>query len=143
MDIQILEKKENPTLSRTELELKLAFTDASTPSKEDLKKEIAKQEKAAEDAIVVNSIHNAFGAGVASAQVTIYKSKKDLERIEQKPKEVKAEGEKKEAAPAKEEAPKEEKTDAPKEEKKEDTPETKEDKPAEEAKKESSKEKKE
>ena len=142
MEISITEKKENPTLSRTEIDLKLSFIDASTPSKEDLKKEIAKSEKAPEDTIIVNNIYNAFGEGSASAHVTIYKSKADLDRVEPQPKkeapkegEAAKEGESKEAPKAdakaeekpadaakeekKEEPAKEEAKEAPKEEKKE------------------------
>jgi|TARA_B100002003_G_C14113543_1_gene535579 ribosomal protein S24E len=129
MDITITEKKENPTLSRTEIDLKLSFIGDTTPSKEDLKKEIAKSEKASEDTIIINSIYNAFGEGSAAAHATIYKSKADLDRVEPQPKkEAPKEGE------AAKEAPK---ADAKAEEKPADTPK---EAPAEEAKEESKKE---
>ncbi|MDA1197185.1 MAG: 30S ribosomal protein S24e [Nanoarchaeota archaeon] len=86
MEITIVKKTENPTLARFEIDLKLAYIGTATPSKEDLKKEIAKHEKTAEDTVIINSIYNAFGEGSASAHVTIYKSKADLDRVEPQPK---------------------------------------------------------
>lgn len=125
MNIKILEQKQEPLLSRTEVKAELSF-EGATPSNEELKKALATQLKADENLVVIKSIYTEFGIAKATATAYIYTDKKALESIEPKPKEKKGKKAEKPKPAPKEEAPKEEK---PVEEKKEEAP--KEEKPAE------------
>jgi ribosomal protein S24E len=115
--MKITEKKENPLLSRTEVTAEITFEKA-TPSKNDVKKQLASELKKDESLIVVKNIHTDYGAATARLSAFIYDSKEALEKTEPRPK--------KEAKPAgapKEEAKKEEKpAEAPTEEKKKEKP---------------------
>jgi ribosomal protein S24E len=127
--MKIIEKKENPLLSRTELLAEITFEKA-TPSNEEIKKQIASELKTDENLVVVKNIDTHFGSMNATVIAFVYNSKEDIEKIEPKPKEkkgAKKPAEKPAEAPKKE-TPKEEKpAEAPKkeeakEEKKEATP---------------------
>lgn len=130
MTLKIIEKKEQPMLSRIEITGKLEF-EGATPSTADVKKQLSSELKVDEKLIVVKSIFTNFGSETADLVAYSYLSEEDMKKIEPKPKEKKgakpagekpAEGAKK----APKEAPKEEakkapaeKKEAPKEEKKE------------------------
>jgi ribosomal protein S24E len=81
MEFKITEQKEHPLLSRKELVIELAF-DKATPSNQELKKLVASNTKADENAIVVKQIKSEFGARNAKAIVYIYKSKEDKAKME-------------------------------------------------------------
>lgn len=116
MDLKIIEKKEQPMLSRIEVIGKLEFK-GPTPSEADVKKQLSAELKVGEELIVIKKISTHFGSESADLFAYSYLNKEDLKKIEPKPKEKKA----KPGAPKEEkkEAPKEEKKEAPKEEKKE------------------------
>jgi len=132
MNLKIINKTDNPSLSRKEVQAQVEFFNEPTPKKEDVKKKIASMEKADEKLVVIKGIGNSFGVGKGDVFAYIYKSEKELKEIEPKKKEkkekpakgaapkagAKKEAPKKEEAP-KEEAPKEKAKEAPKEEKKE------------------------
>jgi len=128
MSIKIIEKKENPLLSRIKVLAEITFQKA-TPSNDSVKKQIASEVKADENLVVVKNIYTQYGSTSAKVTALVYNSKEDLEKIEPKSKKEekkpgeqpaeKAEATKEEAKPA--EAPKEEKKEEAKtaEEKKE------------------------
>ena len=134
MDLKIINKRDNPLLSRIEIEAEANFSNEPTPKKEDIKKKIVSSEKADEKLVVVKNINGSFGAGKAKVSVYIYSSEDELKAVEPTKKDKKA----KEAAPKSEgaEAPKKEAKaeEKPAEEKKE---EPKAEKPAEGKKEES------
>jgi len=115
--MKIIEKKENPLLSRTEILAEISFEKA-TPPDEEVKKQIASQLKVDEALVVVKNIYTEFGSPNAKVTAFIYDSKKALEKTEPKPKEKK---EAKKPAEKPVEVPKEPKKEV-KEEKKEATP---------------------
>ena len=110
MDLKIVKKKDNPLLSRKEIELETSFFGEATPKKEDIKKKIASVEKADEKLVVVKHVFNEFGAGKANVLAYVYTSEEELKKTE-----LKKRG-KKGAKPAEEETPKEETKKSPKEE---------------------------
>ena len=128
MDLKIIKKQDNPLLSRKEIEAEANFSNEATPKKEDIKKKIVAMEKAEEKLVVIKNIHTSFSSGKANVLAYIYKSEKELKRIEPKKKEKKgakpAEGESAKEAPKEEtkEAPKEEAKETPKEEPKKEPP---------------------
>ena len=118
MNLEIKSKTENPLLHRIEVKAELNFT-GSTPSKEDVKKQIAEKAASKPELTIVKKIETIFGLEKANVLAYVYKDKDNMKKIE--PKEgKKKKGDKpkaKEEKKPKEEAPKEEvKKEEPKEE---------------------------
>ncbi|MFC1728237.1 30S ribosomal protein S24e [Nanoarchaeota archaeon] len=131
--MKILNKNEQPLLSRTEVDIEITY-EGITPSRADIKKQIASQLNTDEKLVVVRKIDAQYGEKNAEVLAYSYKNEEDMKRIETEnalnkgmPKEKKAEGA--EAKPAEEK-----KEEAKPEEKKEEKP--AEEKPAEEKKEE-------
>jgi small subunit ribosomal protein S24e len=137
MDVQVLTKRENPLLKRTEIAFKVIHKAEPTPTRDTIRGELAKQLQAAKDHVIVDSARSSFGRFETIGYAKVYKSKDDALAIERphilvrnKLKEPEAK-EKKEAVakpekPAKPEAPKkEEKPEAKVEAKAEHKPEAK------------------
>lgn len=103
MDLSIINKKDNPLLSRVELSAEVKFVNAPTPKKEDVKKKIASVEKADEKLVVIKKIGNTYGIGKINILAYIYSSEEDLKKIEPKKKDknAKAGASKEESAEAK------------------------------------------
>jgi ribosomal protein S24E len=134
MDIEIVSKKENPLLDRTELEVVARHEGAPTPKRDELRELVAAALKVKKDTVVVDHINTRFGLGESKGYVKVYSSKQiamAVERDEEPP------ATEPEEAPAKEpeEAPAKEPKEAPAKEAKE--------APAKEAKKAPAKEPKE
>lgn len=111
MDLKIIDKRDNPLLSRKELCVELSFFGEATPKKDDIKKKIGSSEKADEKLVVVKDVSGEFGNGKGKAVVYVYNSEKELKDIEPKKKE------KKKAAEGAAKAPKAEEKKGAKEEK--------------------------
>jgi len=130
MQTKIDQKIERPLMSHTELHGTIAF-EGHTPSRQQLKEELAKAVSAKPELVIVRSIYTNFGRSSASIVAHVYKSEKDISifvpaymQARNAPKEVK--GEKSATEEKKEEtaeAQKEEKKEAPE---KKDAPEKKE-----------------
>ena len=88
MDLKVIEKKEEPLLSRTKIVSQVGFN-AATPSEKDVKSKIASSLNADENLIVIKSIYTNFGFKKADVTAYIYKDKKEMEDIEIKPKKEK------------------------------------------------------
>ncbi len=141
MELQVVAKKENPLLKRVEVTFKAIHKAESTPTREALRAELAKQLKAGKDAVVVDRSVSSFGRFETVGYAKIYKSKEEALAVERshilvrnklKEPEVK---EKKEGAKAEKPTKAEAKPEAPKpepkaEHKPEAKPEHKEEKPA-------------
>jgi len=122
MDLKITEEKETSLLSRKEIAADITFK-GPTPSKEDVKKQLASSLKSDEKLIVIKNIITSFGSESAKVVAYMYMNEEDMKRIEPKVKEKKeakpkAKGEEKEA-PKKEEPKKEGKEEKKPEPKKE------------------------
>ncbi len=109
MNLEIIDKKQNPVLSRIEIKATIGFEKA-TPSNDEVKKEIASKLKADEKLVVIKGIYTDFGITKADVNAYVYKTKKDLDKIEPKKKE------KKEKKPKAEKPAEAQKKEAPKEE---------------------------
>jgi len=159
--LDIVEKKDNPFLKRTDLMLKVDHKGQATPKREELEKDIAKQFKSVPEKVEIVYIFSEAGLTKSKIKARVWKEKtvekrirkpkekklkeepKKEEKVEEKeevkPEEVKEEPtEKKPEEQKPEEKPKpEEKKEAPKEEpKKEETKPTEEPKPEEKGEKE-------
>lgn len=132
MKIKILDKKEQPLMYRQELSLEVEF-ESEVPSRDFLKKQVAKATKADEKLVIIEKIESQFGVKKAMVVAHVYTDAKKLEtfvrgymkkrhEVETPKEEVKAEApaeEKKEAEP---EAPKEEAKEEVKEKPSEEKP---------------------
>lgn len=110
MELKIINKKEDPLLSRTRVELEIIFGKA-TPSREEIKSKLGKDLGKDEKLIVVKGIYTEYGLKKAKNLSYVYENEEALNRIEVEKKEKTG---KKEAKPEKAE----EKPEAKKEEQK-------------------------
>lgn len=121
MELQVVAKKENPLLKRTEVTFKAVHKAEPTPTRDAIRSELAKQLKASKEAVVVDRSVSSFGRYETHGYAKIYKSKEEALSVERshilvrnklKEAEVK---EKKEGEKAEKPAPKAEgKPEAPK-----------------------------
>ncbi len=95
MELRITHTDEKPLLARKEIKAQISFQGA-TPSNAELKKALASQAKADENAVVLKGIYTAFGATEAEVNAYIYNSVEDMKKFE--PKKFTAEPKKKAAA---------------------------------------------
>ena len=79
--MEIIEKKEHPLLSRTEIIAKDSYTGA-TPSRGSIKDRLANTLKANKEFLVIKHIYPEFGFGTAKIIAYLYSNKKDMEKIE-------------------------------------------------------------
>ena len=130
MNIQVITDEKNPLFKRREITAKLGYED-KTPSRLEIRKEVAKKLGTKEELVVIKRITPDYGTPAAKCEANIYDDEKSLKELEEEhmvnrhlPKEKK-------------EAVKEEPKEEAKEEKKE--PDKPEEKPKEEEKKEEKK----
>ena len=95
MKLEIAYEKVNPLFKRKEI-VAYASDLKHTPTKEDIKKEIASKTKTKEDSISIEKIFQLFGGSKAKINAKIYENKEDLIKTEKimKKKLLKAEAEK-------------------------------------------------
>ena len=87
MELKILDKKEEPLLSRTRMEAEVLFENA-TPSGHEVKSKLAKTIGKDEKLIDVKSIYTAFGLKKAKILFYAYENEEILKRIKVEKKEV-------------------------------------------------------
>ena len=81
MKINILEKKDVPLFSRTEIKANIKFSGATPPTIE-VTKALAKNLSTDEKTIVIREISTKFGSREANVIAHIYKKEEDMKRIE-------------------------------------------------------------
>jgi len=138
MDLKITEEKETSLLSRKEIAADITFK-GPTPSKEDVKKQLASSLKSDEKLIVIKNIITSFGSESAKVVAYMYMNEEDMKRIEPKVKEKKEakpkEDKREEKEAPKKEEPKKEKTEKKEEKKQEPKKEEKKEAPKKQEKK--------
>jgi|YelNatPaOPRAMG01_1025707.scaffolds.fasta_scaffold00974_16 ribosomal protein S24E len=97
MELEILEEKENPFFERKELKLRIKHEKAPTPSKQEVKKELASKYSVPEENIILDYILTKKGLNEAIAKAKIYKGKAPQKISKEKVKEEKKEEVKNEA----------------------------------------------
>lgn len=93
MELKIIDKKEEPLLSRTRVEAEITF-EKTTPSKEEVKSRLVKDLGKDEKLIVVKGIHTYLGSKKAKNLSYVYENEESLKSIE--PRVKKKTGKKKE-----------------------------------------------
>lgn len=111
MELEIVSRKDNPLLERTELEVLAHHTGQPTPTRDEVRDQVAAAMKAKKEQVLVDHMESTFGKGLTRGYVKVYKNKQAAEAIEREPikkrnkMEAKAPEKKPEAkAPAKKEA---------------------------------------
>ncbi len=82
MEVENLKEEEMPLFSRKRVTFLVKFPKAKTISNDEVKKFIATKYKVDEKLIAVKKINQHFGKPEAEVIVHIYKSEKDLEKLE-------------------------------------------------------------
>ena len=82
MELEILEKRENPLLNRTEVKFRIKHEGEKTPERELVKNDLAEELKVSKDLIIVDYIRPHFGIAVSSGYAKIYKSVEDGKKVE-------------------------------------------------------------
>ena len=83
MKMEINGKKENPLYKRTEVYFTVDHAGESTPGRNAVAEEVAKQMKAKRDCVVVTTIESVYGTGKSKGYAKVYESKEaalELER---------------------------------------------------------------
>jgi len=105
MEVEIVSKKENVLLDRTEIKFKVDHPKEGTPKREDVRDKISSVVKAPKERVVVDAMDSEFGRTVTVGYAKVYKTKEAAVKFEReqilvrnKLKEKKAKAEKKPAA---------------------------------------------
>lgn len=84
MDVQILQKKDNPLLSRVEVTFKAIHRKEPTPTRSALRAELAKALKATKEIVVVSRARPTFGKYETLGYAKLYKSKEQALAVERR-----------------------------------------------------------
>ena len=84
MEIDILEKKENNTLDRTEIKFNCIYEGEATPKLLNVKSKLVAMLDTKKELIVIDSIQPHFGEAKAAGYAKVYGSKDSLKDIEPK-----------------------------------------------------------
>ncbi len=82
MEVQVLAKKENLLLKRTEVTFKAVHKSEATPSRDALRAELAKQLKASKEHVIVDHAASTFGRYETVGYAKVYKSKEQALVVE-------------------------------------------------------------
>ena len=88
MELKILDKKQEPLLSRTKITASVSF-DTATPSYNDLMPQIVSAAKTQENLVAIRTVKNSFGARKAEITAYAYNDENSKALIEPKVKEKK------------------------------------------------------
>lgn len=82
MELEIVDKRDNPLLSRVEVRFKVLHDAASTPSRKEVREAVAKAVNAQKERVVVDILTAAFGKGETEGYAKVYKNKQEAMRVE-------------------------------------------------------------
>lgn len=82
MEIKIVEQRPNPLLKRTEYRFEIGHAAQSTPSRESIRSELAKDLHVPKDRIVIERMHSKFGTPKTIGEAMVYTSPDDAKAIE-------------------------------------------------------------
>ncbi len=80
MELEIVSKEENPLLGRREIEF--ALTNPTTPSRKEIRSELAKRLKTKEGSVIINKIGQQSGSNQTVGRAKAYDDEKAMGRIE-------------------------------------------------------------
>ena len=77
MKMEITQKKENPLQRRVEVYFTIDHNGESTPGRNAVAEEVAKQTKSKRDCVVVDNIESVYGRGMSKGYAKVYENKID------------------------------------------------------------------
>ena len=84
MEVEVVAKRENPFLKRTEVQFKVSHPNEVTPGRAALREALAKVLHATRDIVVVDFSRSEFGRAASRGYAKVYKSKEDALKVERK-----------------------------------------------------------
>lgn len=84
MDVEILQKIDNPLLNRVEIVTIVKHPNSSTPKREEIKKKLAAILGSKEELMVVRKILSVYGKPISRVYINVYKDENTLRRVEPK-----------------------------------------------------------
>lgn len=85
MEIEILSKKENELMERTEITFKAVHPKEGTPQRDAVREKVAAVLKAAKERVIVDSMDSEFGKTETVGYAKVYKTKEAVMRYEREP----------------------------------------------------------
>ena len=82
MEIEIVSKKENELLDRTEITFKAVHAKEGTPQREAVREKLASIVKATKERVIVDSMDSAFGKMETVGYAKVYKTKESAMKFE-------------------------------------------------------------
>ncbi len=82
MEVEILDKKENQLLDRTEVTFKASHAKEGTPQREAVREKLASMLKATKERVIVDSMDSAFGKMETLGYAKVYKNKESAMKYE-------------------------------------------------------------
>ena len=82
MDIEIVEKKQNPLLGRTEVRFLVHHTNEKTPTRDQIREKLAGNLNSKKGLIVVDSMNSAFGRAATRGYARVYENPETLGHVE-------------------------------------------------------------
>jgi small subunit ribosomal protein S24e len=82
MEIEVIDKRDNALLQRTEVHFKVLHKAEATPSRDHLRTELAKHLKASKEVVVVDHAASTFGRFETIGYAKVYRSKDEALSIE-------------------------------------------------------------
>ena len=112
MEIELLEKKEQPLLARIDVSFRIKHPNESTPKRSDVREELAGQLNVKKGNVIIDNMKADFGKSETMGYAKIYKSEKEAKSLERKHilvrnKLISGKSKKEESKPEPEEKPKE------------------------------------
>src|SRR6267378_3254417 len=84
MQLEVIQRKENPLLKRTEVSFKAIHKAEPTPTRDALRAFLAKELKATKDIVVIDSQASTFGRYETVGYAKVYKTKEEALSVERK-----------------------------------------------------------
>lgn len=84
MQLEVVQRKENPLLKRVEVRFKAIHKAEPTPTREALRAFLARELKATKDIVVIDSQASTFGRSETHGYAKVYKSKEEALAVERK-----------------------------------------------------------
>ncbi len=85
MEIEILSKKENELMERTEVRFKAVHAKEGTPQRDVVREKIASALKASKERVIVDSMDSEFGRTETVGYAKVYKTKEAAMKFEREP----------------------------------------------------------
>jgi len=84
MEIEVVSRKDNPLLGRIEIQFKISHGKDRTPTRDDIRNELATMVNSKKDRVVIDHMNSVFGKAETVGYAKIYEKKETAQKIERK-----------------------------------------------------------